>query len=209
VANQPDWIDDPKAWNGVTLGETTLPGIWVVSVEKSRDVDFKKSPGNDGGTDTDKGQNPATVRLTGRVLRKDWPLWQQALPQIEPNRPGAFAAPLEIRNAEANSRGVTAVRVLKISSESPTARGAKTYTIECREWFAAPKKSKSKPKQNATLTDTTVKPNFFGAFSDARDAFAASGANRPPNEPDNMMENSFGGTPKPLLFGPNGQVINP
>lgn len=196
MSTQPDWVEDANAWNIVTLGSATIPGICVVAVEKSRDVDTKKSPGNDGAVSTDKGSNPAKVTITVSVLRKNWKTWQLVLPQIEPNRPGAFASPLEIRNAEANSRGVKAVRVLKIASESPTARSAKVYRIDCEEWFPSTKKSKSKPKADTTTNymkaNIAEQPTRYTSFLfGANNQLALQGAT--PDDAANVMANSFQG----------------
>jgi hypothetical protein len=189
---QVDWIESPESWNTVILGPVALPGICVVRSRKGRDVDFKKAPEQDGGSDTDKGSNPGTVTITVTLTARQWAQWQAILPQIDPNRPGASTSPLEIRHPEPNSRGINSVRVLDITGDPPTARGGKQYTIECREWFPAPKPTKAGAKKQATQTLLNNQPERMTSLlftgQDAGQAFQGSG----PDALDDIMNNTFG-----------------
>lgn len=189
---QPDWITDPVAWNTVVLGPVTLPGVCVVTSKKGRDVDFKKAPEQDGGTDTDKGSTPGEVTISVTLKASQWELWQQIAPQIDPNRPGATTAPLEIRHPEPNSRGIRNVRVLDISGGTPTAKGGKTFTIKCREWFPAPKPTKKGAKKDAVQSMLNNQPTRYTSFIYGRDGQLDQLA---PEDSESVFQNLFGSPP--------------
>ncbi len=185
---QPSWIENPEAWNTVVLGPATLPGICTETSRKGREVDFKKAPGFDGGTDTDRGSTPAEVTIEVQLTARDWPVWQVVLPQIDPNRAGAASSPLEIVHPEPNARGIRAVRVLDIVGNPPTARGGKGYTITCREWFPAAKPAKPQAKKSAAAFDPRAQPGRLGAVLRAR----AEAEVATPDSVENTMNNVFG-----------------
>lgn len=189
---QPDWIEAPAAWNTPVLGPVTLPGVWRVTTQKGRDVDFKKSPEQDGGTDTDKGSTPAKVTLQGTLNASHWALWQQVAPQIDPNRPGAAAAPLEIRHPGPNARGIRNVRVLDISVGAPTAKGGISITIQCREWFPAPKPAKTKPKKDIIQSLLNDQPTRYTSFLYGREGGLEL---QSPEDAESVFQNLFGSAP--------------
>lgn len=197
---QPNWIESPELWNTVILGPAILPGVCVVTSEKGRDVDFKKSPGQDGGTDTDKGSTAGEVTIVCTFAARQWEEWVAILPHIDPNRPGATTSPLDIRHPEPNSRGIRSVRVLSISGNAPTARGGKSYTIKCREWFPAPKPVKTAPKKPVTPMDLRNQPTRYTSF--LMDNVIWQGGERvvtqelrAPEDSESLFQNTFGSVP--------------
>jgi hypothetical protein len=154
----PYWAEtnqvESSAWNTCILGKDFLPGICVVTAEKGRAVDIKKAKGQDGYTMTDNGMTAGKVTIVMTLVNKnDWLAWQQVRPRIDPNRPGGTRKPLEIVHPEPQDRGIQNVVVLNIKGAAPTARGGKVITIECTEWFAAPKPVKKKTAYNAEKAD--------------------------------------------------------
>jgi hypothetical protein len=157
----PYWAEtnqvESSAWNTCILGKDFLPGICVVTAEKGRDLDIKKAKGQDGYTMTDNGASAGKVTIVMTLVNKnDWLAWQQVRPRIDPNRPGAARAPLEISHPEAQDRGIQNVVVRNIKGSPPTARGGKVITIECSEWFAKPKAAKPK------VVNVPNDPNHLG-----------------------------------------------
>lgn len=153
------WLDDPSAWNNPILGDITLPGICVVTAEKGRDVDRKKAKGQDGYTIHDNGMGPGSVTIVMTLPnRAAWLAWQKIRPTIDPNRAGKIRAPLGIQHPQAADRGIDNVYVKNVKCSPPTARGGMVVTIECEEWFPAPKKtkaaSKAKPAQKRSTDET-------------------------------------------------------
>jgi len=146
----PFWADseaESSAWNTVILGKDFLPGICEVEASKGRDLDIKKAKGQDGYTMTDNGATAGKVTITMTLVTKDdWIVWQQIRPRIDPNRPGATRAPLEMSHPETQDRGIQNIVVSSIKGSAPTARAGKVIVIECEEWFAKPKKAKTKSK---------------------------------------------------------------
>src|SRR5690606_9961503 len=122
------------------------PGVCVATSRKGRDADFTIVQELAGGTDTDKGSTTGEVIITVTIKASQRELWQRVAPQIDSNRLEAVSATLGIRHPEPNSRGIRDVRVLDISGGAPTGKGGKTFTIKCREWFPAPKATKTKYK---------------------------------------------------------------
>ena len=168
----PYWIDrgqeaDGTAWNSVILGSSFLPGIAVVTCSVARDVDAKKTKGQDGATLEDNGVEPAEIGIELTLPRRDdWELWQQVLPDIHPRRPGGPRTPLEIVHPAPNMLGIRNIYVKEIIPEPPTAKGGMKVTLRCVEWFPAPKPvkaaagkagtkgAKSKPAKRSTADAT-------------------------------------------------------
>lgn len=146
-----DWIQNPDAWNTVRLGNWFLPGICLVTASRGRDIDFKKAPGKDGGTSTDKGTTAGKVKIRVTMNARQWrEQWLVILPHIEPAQ-GKPVGPLGIVHPEPNSRGIMVVEVKDISSAPPTARGGVTYDIDCQQWFPRPKDTKGKKAAYGSL----------------------------------------------------------
>lgn len=140
----PYWGDDEKAWNSVPLGDVVVPGICSVVADKGRNVEIKKTKGQDGHTMTDNGTTVGKVTITTTIVnREQWQLWQAVRERIDPVKQGGARTPLEIQHPEAQDRGIQNVYVKHIKGAPPTARGAKTFVIECEEWFPQPKPTKA------------------------------------------------------------------
>jgi len=162
MAGVPFWADgslDAQAWNFCWLGEDFLPGLVEVEVDKGRAVDKQKSKGSDGPTLKDEGYEGAVVTITLTIwTAEQWDAWQSVRPKIDPQRAGGLRTPLAIDHPETQDAGVATVYVRRIRSGAP--RGSKkTYTLDCLEWFAAPKETKTekKPKtKDAGATNNTV-----------------------------------------------------
>ena len=146
---QPYWVGNQQteaettAWNTVILGAVFLPGVCTVTCTTGRDIDVKKEKGKDGAYLTDQGNDPADVKIVVVLPTKaDWKIWLQVLPEIHPRRAGGARSPLEILHPEPNTLGIRNITIKSIKGAPPTARGGKTYEIECMEWFPEPKKPK-------------------------------------------------------------------
>lgn len=139
-----DWIKDPEAWNKVRLGPVTLPGVSQVTMSRGREIDFKKAPGKDGGTSTDKGANAAKIKIRVTMNARQWrEEWLKVIPQLEPAQ-GKPSGPFGIVHPEPNSRGIGTVEINDIASAPPTAKGGIVYDIDCQQWFPRAKDTKKK-----------------------------------------------------------------
>ncbi len=166
MSGLPFWGDNDQAkaavWNTCRLGDVQLPGICSVKPKKGRDVDIKKAKGQDGHTMEDHGSSVGEVAITLILYdRASWEAWQKVRPTIDPNRPGATRKPLEIQHPACADRGIKDVYVVDIDADPPTARGGMRITIHCKEWFAAPKKSKGASKLTKTIPVTALRQNSF------------------------------------------------
>jgi len=132
-------------WNVCVIAEKAVPGIVTVQAKKGRDVEVKKSKGNNNATSTDNGAANGTVTIETVIYNESqWLLWQEFLPTIDPNRPGATSQPLGIIHPETQARGITSIFVTDIVGEPPTGRGGKRFTISCIEYAPKPKPPKKK-----------------------------------------------------------------
>lgn len=174
MPSAPFWGGDTieeSAWNFCWLGEDLLPGIVEVTCPKTRSVDVKKQKGTDGAELEDTGYEPAKVTIKLKITdAEQWEAWLAVLPKIDPQKPGGLRQPLAILHPEPNSMGVTTVYVTTISGDPPTARSGKTITIECLQWFPAPKATKTsktpKTKGQVTPPDPTKPPTSINVFTD-------------------------------------------
>src|SRR3990167_2389901 len=197
----PYWIGPAEtntaaAWNHCILGAAALPGLVTVTVKRSTKVDVQNPKGADGAYVVDEGADPAAITIDVQlVTQSDWEAWQIELPKIAGTTPGKKREPLEIYHPECSVFGVAAVYVTSVSGDAPTARGGKSYTIECIEYLPAPKKPKSKAKKGAAAKPKQQTPTIFNApnvlsltnFTSDRDAMIRD-QNFDPVGPDAMAK---------------------
>lgn len=146
-----DWIQDPEAWNTVRLGDHTLPGIAEVTMGKKRKVDFKYADGKDGGTSTDKGSEPARLKIRLTMNARQWrEEWVPLLPYLEPSE-GKPRGPFGIVHPEPNSRKIEAVEILAINADPPKAKSGYRADLDVQQWFPRPKDTKAKKVKYADL----------------------------------------------------------
>lgn len=151
-----NWIDDPESWNRVRLGSFDLPGIAQVTMSRGREIDFKKAPGKDGGTSTDKGANEGKIKIRLTMNARQWSeKWLPILPHLEPAQ-GKPSGPHGIAHPEPNSRGINVVEISDIASAPPTARGGYVLDIECQQWFPRPKDTKASSPRFASLPSLSL-----------------------------------------------------
>lgn len=136
------WLD--ADWDQLTLGSTSLPGIWEVEGGVERRVDVKTQKGSDGANIKDEGYQNADVVLVGRMTeRAQWEALEQALKEIHPRRKGAARDPLVLVHPAAAILGITAVYVIRI--DAPTLNnGVLEVRIGCLEWIPKPKPKAAK-----------------------------------------------------------------
>lgn len=146
----PFWVSPDygnSLWDDLWLGSSSWPGVWQVTVKKSRDVDKAKQAGKDGVTTTDKGYNGAEVTATGRLWTADHLSdFQELLPNFDPRKPGATRTPLDIYTPVTSLFGVDSVYIESIEAGHPTAAGVLTVTIKMSEWFPATKTTNNSKK---------------------------------------------------------------
>jgi hypothetical protein len=148
----PHWADTenfgPWAWDSLWLGGDLLPGVWRTKPSKSRDVEKIKVKGSDGITLKDNGTNATGLTIVGRLWTQDqWEAFQEILPNIDPEKPGATRTPLDIYSALPELFGVRGVYIEKIEADPPeSAAGFLTITITATKWFPATKPTSSNQK---------------------------------------------------------------
>lgn len=159
MAAQPFWVTDDQsdlAWDFCWLGEDLLPGIASLSVETAREIDVQRQKGSNGANLSDDGYEPATVSITLQIYTADqWATWQKVRPKIDPRNAGGLKRPLQIVHPETADAGVENVYVRRISTSNPSARSGKTISIDCIEWFPAPKPAKKSTTPKAQRPQET------------------------------------------------------
>lgn len=147
-----------SAWNRVQLGEIVLPGVCECEgFDRGQEVDVKKAKGNDGATLEDKGKDPAKGQIIARIPASLWPTWQTILRELDPQKAGAVRQPREIVHPKPNALGITQVYVQKIALGKPEAGKGMTITLECIEWFDAPKPTQQSREVQGSIV-TVVQP---------------------------------------------------
>lgn len=137
-------LPEEHGWNFVWLGDALLPGVATVTCKKERSVDVKKRKGDDGAELEDTGYEPAQVTIKLKITNADeWAAWQEVRPKFDPQKAGGLRQPLAILHPEPNAMDVNEVYVTSIEGDPPTARSGKLITIECLQWFPAPKPAKT------------------------------------------------------------------
>jgi hypothetical protein len=157
MASTPGWeVEglDAQAWNFCRIGGKLLPGIVEVTCDKSRKVDKQSPKGTDGNFLKDEGYDGGKVTIKVTIINDEqWQAYQELLPSIDPEQVGGLKRPHEILHPEPNSKGIKTVFVTKISGSPPTAKSGKVETIECEQWFPAPKPKKSSDKPGGQGAD--------------------------------------------------------
>ena len=140
------WDDSDGLWDRLKLGPHHMPGAWEVTCECERELDVKKSKGQDGAHIKDHGYVPGSVQLRGRFLSKDeWTEMQKLLPELHPRKKGGERHPLAVEHPALSVMGITTVYVFKIHSPRIVDNGLLELEIECIEW-TPPKKAKTSTK---------------------------------------------------------------
>jgi len=140
-------------WNSVLLGGVWLPGICILSIDKcGRDIDQQKQKGSNKAYSEDSGKNLATGSILVQLPGIRGPLydaWKQALGALDPASPTASTGPIEIVHPNTQLRGIKAIRIVDISSPSPTAREGYNPVIKWIEYAEKPKEVKKAAKKAA------------------------------------------------------------
>jgi hypothetical protein len=155
----------PDAWDICTIGEVELPGVSKVEVSRKDKVDIKPSSGSDGATETDKGADPATVKITcvfGWKSRWPAPLnepnhWEVIRDVVEalaprPGKPGPSRNPKAIIHPTAALHGVKSIKILSVTGPKISGKQMGELTIDAVEFFPPPKKV-------VTTTPAAADPN--------------------------------------------------
>jgi hypothetical protein len=148
------WPDDnPAAWNRCELGGLDMPGLALVKVRLSEELDIKKPKGAHGATITRQGYNPAKVTILLRMWEAEqFEAFQDVVVPLRPKVGGGRSAePLSIVHPRAALWGIQAVSILSIDDSGD--RGDRyDVTFECVEHFPPPK------NVVATKTDSRAAP---------------------------------------------------
>jgi hypothetical protein len=141
VANPfPFWDDPNQSWDTLRLGGNTFPGAVNVDGEVSRDVEVKKSKGQDGATIKDNGYVPAPVDIALRLWTQEhWTSFQRLLPTIHPRSQGGTRTPVSIGHPAPNLFGIKDIYVKKIGFPKLGDDKVFTIIITAMEWLPKPK----------------------------------------------------------------------
>lgn len=168
----PHWNDgsaDQDLWDFVFLGEHALPGVCSCEVELPGDLDFQKPKGSKGSTMTDNGDNPAKVTITMVLwLQEQVDQWFRIVPELRAKSAKGARQPQEIIHPNALMHGIDAVVVDNIRADHPDAINGWTITLDCVEWFPAPKKAKG--TTNAAKSASSTGEEVAKLFGDNKAA---------------------------------------
>ena len=137
------WIDTELGQWTPTIAGLQIPGIVLIDVKSSNDIDKKKPKGKDKASTTNNGQEPSSVTINITLAnRRHWIDWQEFMPRLKPVGNGDKSAPLAIVHPDCELHGIRTIVVEEIDDSAPTARTGKTITIKASEWISKPKPAK-------------------------------------------------------------------
>lgn len=171
----PSPIEQPAVWDTCQIGDTVLPGVCTVEVDRSQKIDVREGAGSDGATETDRGAAPAKVKITckyGWASRQPIPLNEddphalaeaaiQSLMPVPGKTSGSTRKPKAIIHPMARLMKVKGIKIEKISSPKSLGKQMFSFTIEAVEFFPAPKKNATTTPASADAT-TAVKAGIGG-----------------------------------------------
>ncbi len=134
----PDPRTDPSQFDTLWLGPHRAPGVARLTITNSRSVDVKKSKGSSGSNLTDNGSNPSTINITLSVLREESDELYDFVRAIDPKENSA-KTPLDLSHPVATMADVRSVFVKKIVYSPYDPSTGYSVSIECVQWFPAPK----------------------------------------------------------------------
>lgn len=130
----PFWADSPFPWQQVRINGETLPGIATVTGDVGRKVDTAQAPGNDGGTFTHLGYEPAEVEVK-LVLATPEHLeaFTRLAPTIRPRKGEKSPKPVNVYHPALELLGIRSLFLMKIGIPEP---GSVKGTYEVKLGFA-------------------------------------------------------------------------
>ncbi len=145
--------DDAEAWNRCELDGLEVPGLAIVKVKLSDELDIKKPKGLHGATITRQGRNPAKVSILVRMWEPEQFAAFQAI--VVPLRPkvgrGNESSPVHIIHPKTMLWGIDKVIIQEIDDSNGERGDLYDVTFDCIEHFPPPK------NVPATKTDTKLK----------------------------------------------------
>lgn len=139
------WELDPEPWDTLVLGADNMPGTWVVESDGiKRELKISKAKGEDGLSIRDEGMTAPRVSCQGQILSEEFERLKAILKTITPLKVGGVRTPLTIVHPIPNTLGIDKIYIDGISIKQPTSSSPMVCTLECIQWFPAPKKVKTK-----------------------------------------------------------------
>lgn len=132
----PFWDDfDGACWDELALDGMVLPGLWRIEADCDRDIDKKKSPGNDGAGLTDKGYDAAALVLHGELsTRAQWRDIQSVLRDLHPRKKGGATHPLQADHPGLAVMGIQTIFIKGIKAPE-VENGRLQLRIAAYEWI--------------------------------------------------------------------------
>lgn len=159
------WVATPSAWDTMTLGGMTVPGLVAVTGKLARKDDTAEVPGVDGATQTVLGYAPAEFSVT-ITLWTDEQLaqYQALLRRFRPQRAegkSAAARAVEVRHPAVQVCGLSQLTVYEMTAPEHTGKSIFRATMQLREFISEVKRSKA----SAGAKSVTGPPSWAGSIS--------------------------------------------
>jgi len=169
MAQIPFWYDEAggSPWDRLQLGKHVMPGVWSIEATCERDINVKKSKGKDGARMKDRGYQPASITLTGKLsTQEEWEALQRILPELHPRKKGGKRNQITAQHPALALMGLSEIYVKSI--KAPTvADGVMTLPIEAIEYTAEPKKKLADFKIKWQQGSTVIEAPFTGVLADS------------------------------------------
>lgn len=145
------WVDDnPDAWDTLTIGGVTLPGLCKVTCSKGRKIDVKDGPGTDGSYNTDQGYQGAKISIDWKIWTADqWHARRKGLALVDPAPTKSDAKALTVGHPIFSDRNIQAIQITNVAGPDDE-DGARVYKITAIEFRPPAKKAATSTPTSAT-----------------------------------------------------------
>ncbi len=136
-------IDNPQAWDIVSIGDVTSPGLCEVSEAKRKhDYDVKKGKGTAGATTTFTGKSPATFAIKFKLWQPaHFTAWDTFRPLLKYDPAKKTAQAFDIYHPALADIDIKSVVTESIGSIVHEGGQLYSITVEFLEYFPASKTS--------------------------------------------------------------------
>lgn len=172
------WWDDPQGrdqWDYVYIAGTPLPCAGFPEAEPGRKIDTKSAPGSDGARYTDKGLEPATVKI-GVKLWTEFHLevWDEITGRLMARRRLGDRRPFNVQHPVLEQLGIREVILQKITTlKAGSEHGVKEASLTCLEYIQPSPRPVTRPQTMLGRTLSGI-PDLVAVHED--DAWSVAGA---------------------------------
>lgn len=153
-------IDNPQAWDTVTIGQVQSPGVCkVTGFKRQNEWDIKKGKGTLGATTTYVGKPPAKGSITFQLWTAfHFAEWDEFRPLLKYDPTKKAVQAVDIYHPSLADIDLNSVIVENIGAIEHEGQQLYTITVDFIEYFPAPKKSAVGTPTSSSTTQKGTTP---------------------------------------------------